>query len=494
MLTRSIKQLFSKRTISSLNKVMSTESELPVLFNVKDTGRIISLNRPFNLNALNEEMCSVMFDTLNEYSKSNISKLIIIKSTNSPRAFCAGGDVKQVAKNNLSGKILASINFFQKEYSLNYLLATYDKPVIAFMDGITMGGGVGLSIHSPFRVATANTKWAMPEMDIGFFPDIGATFALPKLITIGNINCQMALYLCLSGEVLSGEDAYLLGLASHYVSVENLNSLEERLAEIIVPSIYQSNPSRKSINDEEKVKFFDMVNGALNEFTETKFPKDFKFSFDDDKLNVIEKCFNINEIESVNDIIQKLYSYEGDSITSKNFAILTKNKLLAKSFTSMNVAINLMKKNKDDHIESALRRDLITAKNMCLKENHLSEFSLATEHKLIKKIKTPYPWKLNEEALQKHHIIMDIVNKEMSEKFKNIDIIPNYNNITWTQYPFHLKYQMPTEKAVQKYLKNYPDQNKNEIINYFYNINDDTEHKLGIKLMVERILERISST
>lgn len=489
MWTRPIKQLLSKRTLSVATKEMSGSSELPVLFNVRDTGRIINLNRPKALNALNEEMCTLMFKTLNEYSKSDLAKTIIIKSTNSPRSFCAGGDVKQVAQYNLTNKIQDSIKLFQSEYSLNYLLATYNKPVVTFMDGITMGGGVGLSIHSPFRVATSNTKWAMPEMDIGFFPDVGVTFALPQLITIGNLNCQMALYLCLTGDILSGEDAYLLGLASHYISVENLPYMEERLAEIIVPDIYHRD---RQTNNQKHFEFFDMVNGALNEFSETTFPKDYKFTFDNNKLNVIEKCFNINEIVTVNDIIDKLTTLADGSPDTREFALQTKEKLLKKSFTSMNVAINLMKKNKDDHIESALRRDLITAANMCLNVTNLSEFSDATEHKLIKKNKIPYDWKMNDPAVQDHQKILDIITKTPSNGFANIDIIPNNINVTWTQYPFHLRYQIPTEKVIQKHLVNYPNQNRNEVINYFYNINDCTEHKLGIKMMVQKVMERLS--
>lgn len=96
--------------------------------------------------------------------------------------------------------IARSSEFFQREYTLNHLIATYSKPYVAFMDGYTMGGGVGLSIHAPFRIATEKTKFAMPETKIGFFTDVGGSFFLPRM------DGHLGMYLALTGEMLKGVD------------------------------------------------------------------------------------------------------------------------------------------------------------------------------------------------------------------------------------------------------------------------------------------------
>lgn len=120
-----------------------------------------------------------------------------------PKAFCAGGDVAALAIYNQQGPDgqQKSKDYFGLEYKLDHLIATYTKPYIAFMDGITMGGGVGLSVHAPFRIATERTVFAMPETAIGFFPDVGATFFLPRL------DGMVGTYLALTGEKLKGVQA-----------------------------------------------------------------------------------------------------------------------------------------------------------------------------------------------------------------------------------------------------------------------------------------------
>ncbi|CAL9730341.1 small ribosomal subunit protein mS47 [Monosporozyma unispora] len=472
---------------SAINYNMNASNEPVVLYQVKDTARLVVLNRPEKLNALNTLMCKSMFDTLNEYSKSDLINLVIIKSSNAPRSLCAGGDVAQVAKTNLEGNFKASTDVFTAEYSLNYLLATFNKPIVSFMDGITMGGGVGVSIHSPFRVASEFTKWAMPEMDIGFFPDVGTTFALPRILTLANSNSQMALYLCLTGDVISGEDAYILGLASHYVSHDNLARLETRLGEInVFHQRKHTNASRYS--GEEGVALYDMINDSIKEYSEPRFPSDYKFRFSDDQLIVIERCFNINNITSIEDVLHNLKAFDNGSIEAKKFATQLEEKLRTKSITSMDVAIKLIQENSKDHIESALRRDLYVAGNMCYDQSGLSEFSNATKFKLLDKGKTPYEWK--------HNTPLNKI--ELNSLFSTKPSIPlslwsNNINVTWKDYPYHLKYQLPTEQTIETYINENLKGSKNleqDTINYFLNYNKDTKDKLGVKLLCNSILRR----
>lgn len=455
-------------------------TEPPVLFKVQDTARIITLNRPKKLNALNSEMCGSMFETLNEYSKSELINLVLIKSSSSPRSFCAGGDVATAAQQNLMGNFKDSIDFFIKEYSLNLQLATFNKPIVSFMDGITMGGGVGLAIHSPFRIATENTKWAMPEMDIGFIPDVGVSFALPRVITIANNHCQMALYLCLTGDVINGKDAYLLGLASHFVPSENLVELETRLGEITVPNVIGLNNSRKST-------FFDMVDKSIKEYSIGGFDRNFNFSFTADKLDVIESCFDIEKIDTIGDIIKRLDHFEG-SAESKQFAANVKNKLLTKSMTSMGVALKLIEENSKDHIESAIQRDLFTAANMCQNEEKLSEFSVAVKHKLVDKIKTSYQWKQNKDLTSREKLVLTSPKPSLP-----ISLLKNTVNVTWNEYPQHFqKYQLPTERILMTYMKNNENKGltRRNIINYFLNDVQQTKDKEGVEQIIDVILKR----
>lgn len=136
-----------------------------------------------------------------EWEKSQLANAIIIKGAG--RAFCAGGDVAALAEWNKEGPQgqNRSSDYFALEYKLDHLIATYSKPYIAFMDGITMGGGVGLSVHAPIRIATEKTVFAMPETTIGFFPDVGASFFLPRM------DGQLGTYLALTSEQLKGVNA-----------------------------------------------------------------------------------------------------------------------------------------------------------------------------------------------------------------------------------------------------------------------------------------------
>lgn len=465
----------------------------PVLFNVQDTARIITLNRSNKLNALNSEMCESMFGTLNEYAKSDCAHLIVLKSANEPRSFCAGGDVASVALNNVDGQVPESIKFFTSEYSLNFQMATYTKPIVAIMDGITMGGGVGLSIHTPFRVATNNTKWAMPEMDIGFFPDVGTTFAMPRIITMANRNSQMALYLALTGDVISGKDAYILGLASHYVEHEHLPNLQSRLAEV--------KPTEDSSNDSES--FFAIVNNAIEEFS-TPLPQDYKFKFSNDQLNVIESCFDIKELSSIKSLFHNLDQIISGATASneesKNFANEIKTKLLIKSKTSLQIALRLLQENSKDNIESALKRDLYTAANMCVANSKASkspvEFSEATIHKLVNKEKSPYPWKYKLEDLSSSQLTSLISPKPAMP----VSIWKNYANVTWKHYPHHLKYQLPTEDAIMKYVTGQDGTGDSfaltskELIKHYTSYNPLTRGKSGVDTLCKLVIDRKCST
>ena len=182
----------------------------------------IRLNRPKALHALTREMCDAMSTALLAWRTDPAVKAILIDHAEG-RGFCAGGDVVMLARSG-GGDGDEAAAFFHAEYRLNHLLFTYSKPTVALMDGITMGGGVGISLPCQFRVATENTRLAMPETGIGLFPDVGGGWYLSRLP--GRVGQFMAL----TGARLDGAECHYLRLATHYVEQSALPDLVERLA------------------------------------------------------------------------------------------------------------------------------------------------------------------------------------------------------------------------------------------------------------------------
>jgi len=185
-------------------------------------GRIL-LNRPKALNALDLEMIRTLTRVLTEWQDDPHIHLVVIEGAGE-RAFCAGGDIRALRDAQLGGDRPAADAFFAEEYALNKMIAGYAKPYVALIDGICMGGGIGVSVHAPYRVATEHAMFAMPETAIGFFPDIGATFFLPRLPG------QIGFYLGLSGARMQGADAVHAGLATHFCPRAQLGALAEALA------------------------------------------------------------------------------------------------------------------------------------------------------------------------------------------------------------------------------------------------------------------------
>jgi enoyl-CoA hydratase len=186
-------------------------------------GRIV-LNRPQTLNALDLPMIRACAGALEMWRNDPHVHAVVIEGAGD-RAFCAGGDVRALRRYELDGEHHKAETFFREEYQLNLTIATYPKPYIALIDGICMGGGIGVSVHAPYRVATERAAFAMPETAIGFFPDIGATYLLPRLPG------QLGAYLGLTGLRMQGADAVHAGLATHFVPRTDLPALSRALAE-----------------------------------------------------------------------------------------------------------------------------------------------------------------------------------------------------------------------------------------------------------------------
>ena len=184
----------------------------------------LSLNRPQAIHALTQGMDHAMTEALLGWRDDPAVACVIIDHAVG-RGFCAGGDIAFLRNSALNDGCVSGRRFFYEEYQLNHLLMAYPKPVVAFMDGITMGGGVGISQPARFRVATENTRFAMPETGIGLFPDVGGGWHLSRL------KGRIGPFLALTGARLDGAECLWAGLATHYLPSAALVEAKARIAQ-----------------------------------------------------------------------------------------------------------------------------------------------------------------------------------------------------------------------------------------------------------------------
>ncbi|CDR37599.1 CYFA0S01e13014g1_1 [Cyberlindnera fabianii] len=434
---------------SSASAAAPTIEEDDVLFANINAAKVITLNRPKKLNSLNYSMLEKLYPRLQEYVKSDVTDVIIQKSNG--RAFCAGGDVTSCVEANLKGQWQDSITFFQKEYSLNYLYATYPKPIVSLMDGITMGGGVGLSVHTPFRIATENTRWAMPEMDIGFSPDVGATFALNKIVSP-----SFGWYLALTGESIFGADAYFAGIATHYVPSFRLPELIKAI-------------SGASLKNGDA---FQIINNVISEFTEP-LPANYEFKYSPQQLQLLEKVFHpTSTVESIFEALEA----DGSEFASKTLATLK-----TKSPISLKVALKLLQRGSVSSIHEALTNELHAAKKFMQD----SDFNEGVSSKLIRKSKDVPNWKYKTPA--------EVAVKELIPFFKPDPALQldKLFGVTFTDYPHN--FGLPKESELKAFIhgedgKNAPGTvTRSDVIDHFSNL-EQYKHKSGLKKYLNHFL------
>ena len=201
---------------------MTPDTPNDILFTRIGRVGVVTLNRPQALNALNHAMCVALHRQLIDWASDSEIALVVVEGAGD-RAFCAGGDVVGLYHAGKNGSSEWE-SFFHDEYRMNQAIAHYPKPYIALLDGVTMGGGVGISIHAPYRVATDRMLFAMPETGIGLIPDVGGTHGLPLLPG------ELGTWLGLTGARLKAADSMAANIATHFVDAEQLASLKDRLA------------------------------------------------------------------------------------------------------------------------------------------------------------------------------------------------------------------------------------------------------------------------
>uniref|UniRef100_A0A0N5A866 3-hydroxyisobutyryl-CoA hydrolase, mitochondrial n=1 Tax=Syphacia muris TaxID=451379 RepID=A0A0N5A866_9BILA len=243
---------------------MSTAPGSEILINEVESKRVVTLNRPRALNALNLSMIRKFYSSLKvvlnnildvfepvslpKWNNEGSVSLILLKG-NGGKAFCAGGDVIAVTNSATAKDKLSTVHkdFFHDEYLLNHLIGVCSIPFVSIIDGITMGGGCGLSMHGAFQVATEKTVVAMPETALGLFPDVGGSYFLSRLKN------KLGVFMALTGYRLQGADVYHAGLCTHYVKSSVLPTLENELMEIkdeeVKPQVIRAKLEKYSEND-----------------------------------------------------------------------------------------------------------------------------------------------------------------------------------------------------------------------------------------------------
>ncbi len=195
-------------------------SEAPeVIIRVDNGVGRITLNRAHALHSLTTGMCAAMAEALETWADDDGVRCVLLDHAEGTRGFCAGGDIRKVAESGRGDGGEAEA-FFAVEYRMNVLIKRFPKPFIAIMDGVTMGGGVGISVHGSHRIATEQTLFAMPETGIGLFPDVGGGWFLPRLAG------ELGTWLALTGARLKGGDVVAAGIATHFVPAADIAALK----------------------------------------------------------------------------------------------------------------------------------------------------------------------------------------------------------------------------------------------------------------------------
>ncbi|ATP12360.1 3-hydroxyisobutyryl-CoA hydrolase [Bartonella henselae] len=310
-----------------------------ISFIKKGHAGVIKLARSSALNALNGRMVSALKKALSVWETDDDVSCVLIEGEG--RAFCAGGDVVEIY--HMEEKI-SSYQYFNDEYRLNAYIKHFRKPYISFLNGIWMGGGVGISIYGSHRIVTENTLFAMPESAIGFFPDVGASFFLPSLPD------HFGIYLALTGARIKWGDCLNLGLATHAVPEIELECIRKAIIE-------QGNPQL-----------------ALEEHAITK---DYETSHE--IRSVINACFGTHTLEECMELLYKK-SNEGLFFARECYDILQ-----SRSPTSLKVIWKQMKQNSSQTLEECMKIENRIAHHMI--NSH--DFREGVRAMLIDKDKTP---------------------------------------------------------------------------------------------------------
>ena len=303
--------------------------------------RVVDLNRPEALNALNAEMVSTLLPLFQDWQrKDGDVRLVVLRGTGG-RAFCAGGDIRALHDSakafRLGGDpsaLAPAHQFFAEEYSLNHAIGTSRVPVVSLLEGITMGGGVGLSVHGTVRVATESTIFAMPETGIGFFPDVGGTYFLPRL------RGSLGVYLGLTGARLSGRDVLTAGVATHFVPSERMEALEAILLQFALKGEVDVRALCSALASLDRLPGHIPSEGEA----EASAPA----LLDEQTLVEIDDCFGRGCVDSIVAAVHELAAKASASQPRSLWAVHAAKELARASPTSLMVTFEALKRGGED--------------------------------------------------------------------------------------------------------------------------------------------------
>jgi enoyl-CoA hydratase len=292
--------------------------EPEILFERRGAAGLVTLNRPKALNAVTHGMVRALRKQLDLWEHDGAVSRVILTAAGD-RAFSAGGDIRVLYDLAKAGRQEDALVFFREEYNLNAAIKRYRKPYVSLIDGIVMGGGVGISVHGSHRVAGDRYQFAMPEVGIGFFPDVGATWALPRLPG------EIGIFCALTGERLRTQDGVTSGAATHYVRSERFGDLLDALCgDIPVDAILSA---------------FAETTGAGPVFA---------------RRDAIDRNFAADRVEEVLDLLDR----EGRSGTADaDWAQATGTTMRSKSPLSLKIALAQMRQGTDKSFEDCMRME-----------------------------------------------------------------------------------------------------------------------------------------
>ncbi|KAI9322219.1 ClpP/crotonase-like domain-containing protein [Dichotomocladium elegans] len=428
----------------------SAAGDVEIVTASKGSLREVVLNRPKKLNALNQNMVELMTPEIQAWEKSDLAKIILIKSSGG-KGFCAGGDVKTVVDLAAVGNHAAAIRFFELEYQLDHLIGVLKTPYVAVMDGITMGGGVGLSVHAPFRIATEKTVFAMPETGIGFLPEVGGSFFLPRL------DGFLGTYLGLTGKRLKGVDVLYAGVATHYVPSSRLPALESRLAEI-------NNPTHE------------LINTAIEEFS-ADLGSESGFSLGGSVMSAIDRCFGYNTVEEIIAAVEKEEDSQWKEETLERFREV--------SPTSLKVTLQQLRAGRKMSLGDCLKLEYRLVQKF-LEGHDFEEGVNATLEKPRRK------------ATWKPSTISEVDAAKIKSDYFDATLplqLTLLSDKDYMEYP-HRKYTLPSESDIQNVVTGEAADvgqyalNREEVIEYFVR---ERKGKQGVKQKVADVLDRKTS-
>ncbi|KAF9652921.1 3-hydroxyisobutyryl-coenzyme A hydrolase [Thelephora ganbajun] len=435
--------------------------EAPVLFESNGSVRSYILNRPKKLNALDITMLGLLKPKIQEWNESSLCGLVVGKGVG--RAFCAGGDVADVIANAADGKTRhKAVNYFKSEFEVDYMLASIYKPYVAVMDGITMGGGVGLSGMAPFRIATETTVFAMPETKIGYAPDVGANYFLNRL------DGELGAYLALTGEALKGRAVFMHGLATHYMPQRRIPALLEALASLEKPTM-------------------EMINSTIEQSYYEPEASEPPIALTGSVRVALDSAFSEKSIEK---IIESLENYVQSSDEQvKAWATSTLEALDLRSPTSLRVALFALRKNKNGGLIDALRTELDIATALC--NGASPDFATGVTAVLSKTPGRP-DWQPSTLAeVSEESIIQDF----FSPSSKYLDAKPEFNPPAGFDKPKHpMRFALPSQESIRLYVtQDTPGSGglavtRDQALQYF---EQQTKGKGGVRDKVSEVLDRM---